>query len=297
MPQDRYGIAVILNAGSGTGTSDAVREQVEGLIRASGREVVITVANGDQIGGAVKAALDGGASVVVAGGGDGTVNAVATELVDGAIPLGILPLGTLNHFARDLGIPLGLEEAIHVVLAGKTKWVDVGEVNDRIFLNNSSLGLYPSIVRLRERRPAHGVMKWTVALGATVKALRHNQILEVDLKVDGQEMSRATPIVFVGNNEYKMKGFQAGTRESIDRGLLALYVVNTTGRMAQIKLAWRVLLGTAEQAAELDVIRTSGASVRSRRRHLHVSYDGEVAEMRSPIKYQVRPAALPVCVP
>ena len=100
----------------------------------------------------VRAAVRRGATVVAAGGGDGTVNAVASVLVGTETTLGVLPLGTLNHFAKDIGIPLEMEEALAVLRDGKVQHVDVGTVSDRIFINNSGLGLYPDMVFNRERR-------------------------------------------------------------------------------------------------------------------------------------------------
>lgn len=289
--------AVILNAGSGTGQAEAASQKIEQQLRAAGAEVAVTLASdGPAMSKAVSQAVSQRVTAIVAGGGDGTVNAVASELLGKDIPLGVVPLGTLNHFARDLKLPLEIEPAVELVLAGRTMRVDVGEVNGHFFLNNSSLGLYPAIVRLREQRPAKGLMKWAVAAWATIKALRHNMILSVDVEVEGKRLTRQTPIVFVGNNEYKMAGFEAGTRESLSNGLLAVYVVNTVGRLGQLKLAWRVFTGTAEEADALDVIRTAATTIRSRRRALHVSFDGEIGLLESPYEYRIRPAALEVLV-
>ncbi len=290
-------VVVILNGGSGTGQAETVRNQIEELFRNAGRAVLTIVpAEGQGITKAVEDAIASGPAAIVAGGGDGTVNAVASRLLEHDIPFGVIPLGTLNHFARDLKLPLKVDDAVGVILAGRTVRVDVGQINDRTFLNNSSLGLYPAIVKLREQRPAKGLLKWAVAAGATAKALRHNQILSVEVEHEGKTLVRQTPVVFVGNNEYKMVGLAAGTRDSLSQGQLAVYVVNTVGRLAQLKLGFQVLLGTAERTDELDVIRTSAATIRSRRPSLHVSYDGEVETMTGPFKYRILPKALAVFV-
>lgn len=289
-------IAVVLNADSGAGKAAAAQSQLEEVFRAAGREVVTTVTSGDRLPSAVREAVAAGASVVVGGGGDGTLNSIASALVGGDIPLGVVPLGTLNHFARDLELPLEVEAAAAIVLTGHTVRVDVGEVNGRIFLNNSSLGLYPAIVKLRELRPAKGLGKWAVAIWATIKALRRNMILSVRLEVDGQSLSRRTPVVFVGNNQYTMAGFQAGQRDSLTGGRLAVYVVNTVGRMQHLRLAWKVLTGGAHRSDELDMRLVSEATIESAHRVLAVSFDGEVADMPGPYHYRVRPKALPVCL-
>ena len=153
-------IAVVLNDSSGTGDCAAQAKQLEEIFAEAGREARVKVARGgDQIRTFIESAVGDGCEVLVAGGGDGTINTAASVLVDRDIPLGVLPLGTLNHFAKDLGIPLELEEAARVVLEGTECRVDVGEVNGRVFVNNSSLGVYPAIVRLRERYQATGLGK------------------------------------------------------------------------------------------------------------------------------------------
>lgn len=120
-----------------------------------GLDADITLAqSGAEMIATAEQALRDGAPIVVAGGGDGTINAVASVVVGSGTPFGVLPLGTLNHFAKDLNIPLELDAAIANVAQGVPHQVDVGEVNGRIFLNNSSLGLYPDIVRDRESSSA-----------------------------------------------------------------------------------------------------------------------------------------------
>ena len=145
--------------------------------------------------------------VIVAGGGDGTVSTVAAALVDTDICLGVLPLGTLNHFAKDLGLPLDLEAAVRCIATGVTSRVDVGEVNGRVFVNNSSLGLYPDIVRDREQQQKRfGRGKWHALLRASIAALRRYPFLQVSLAVEGRERAYRTPFVFIGNNAYRMEG-------------------------------------------------------------------------------------------
>ncbi|HZI75575.1 MAG TPA: diacylglycerol kinase family protein, partial [Gemmatimonadales bacterium] len=139
--------AIVLNDSSGSGDSAKSAQQLSEIFAEAGREARITVARGgDQLRTAMKEAVKRRCETLVAGGGDGTINTAASELVDSDIPLGVIPLGTLNHFAKDLGIPIDLAGAAKVVLEGARCQVDVGEVNGRVFLNNSSLGAYPAIV-------------------------------------------------------------------------------------------------------------------------------------------------------
>ena len=290
-------IAVVLNAGSGNGTAPKVAEQLKGIFAEAGREARITLAKGGaEIDTAMQRAVEDGCEALVVGGGDGTINSGASAVVGREIPLGVLPLGTLNHFAKDLGIPLDLEEAAKVVLDGVVCKVDVGEVNGRIFLNNSSLGVYPAIVRLREKYRATVGGKWIAALWAGLTVLRRRPFMAVRIVAEGETIVRRTPLVLVGNNEYQMSGIDAGSRESLARGRLALYVINAERRPGLLRLAWQVLL-KGEQAKEVDLVTVEEATIETRRRHLQVATDGEVFTLESPLSYRIRPAALRVFVP
>ncbi|HEU4776905.1 MAG TPA: diacylglycerol kinase family protein [Telluria sp.] len=260
---------------------------------------VTLAASGKDMTSAAKAALADGLPIVVAGGGDGTINAVASVLAGTDTRFGVLPLGTLNHFAKDMGIPLTLDDAIATIARGIAKRVDVGEVNDRVFLNNSSLGLYPDMVRDREKQQRRlGRGKWLAALWATLGALRRYPFLNVRLRLaDGEEHARRTPFVFIGNNEYTMQGFSIGERTRLDGGRLSLYVAQRPGRLGLLRLAWSALRGRLAQERDFDVLGTESMQVDTRHKHLPVATDGEVTVMATPLRYRIRPRALNVIVP
>ena len=291
-------IAVVLNATSGRGTAPKVAERLKEIFAEAGREARISLATGGaEINAAMRRSVEAGCAILVAGGGDGTINAGASAAVGREIPLGVLPLGTLNHFAKDLGIPLDLEEAAKVVLEGVVCKVDVGEVNGRLFLNNSSLGVYPAIVRLREKYRATVGGKWIAAVWAGLTVLRRRPFLAVRIVADGESIVRRTPLVLVGNNEYQMSGIQAGSRESLARGRLAIYVLNAEQRPGLLRLAWQVLLKGAERVKEVDLITVEEATVETKRHRLQVAADGEVFSLQAPLSYRIRPGALRVLVP
>ena len=291
--------AAVFNDSSGSGDWTAAAKKVEEIFSAAGREVRVTVATGGgrHLREAAERAASDGCEALVAGGGDGTVNLAASVAVGRDIPLGVLPLGTLNHFAKDLGIPLELEDAVRVILGGVTCRVDVGEVNGRVFLNNSSLGVYPAIVRLRERYRASGRGKWVAALWAGLTVLRRNPFMAVRLIVQDEATVRRTPFVFVGNNEYRMVGLQAGTRDSLTRKHIAVYVLNADRRVGLVRLAWQILLKGVDEVKELDELTVTEATIETRRPRLQVALDGEVVVLDSPLEYRSRPAALRVYVP
>lgn len=271
-------------------------------MREAGIDVTFAMlSEGDDVAAIVADWIESGVDVVVAGGGDGTVNAVAAAVLGRDVTFGVIPLGTLNHFARDLGIPLDAAEAARVIVSGHTLNVDVAEVNGRIFLNNSSVGLYPRIVQLRERYRARGIEKWIVAAWATLRVTRTSKPLRVRLHVERQRVSRTTPLVFIGNNEYRMAGFDAGTRESLTGGRLAIYVVETSGRMGLLRLFWRILTGKAQGSSELAMLHATEAMIElpahAAMTQLPVALDGEIDSLQLPLHYLIRPGALRVAVP
>lgn len=291
-------IAVVLNASSGHGAAVKVATHLTETFAAAGRGTRITLAKrGNEIRAAVQRAVEMGAETLVVGGGDGTVNIAASAVVGREIALGVLPLGTLNHFAKDVGIPLNLEQATRVILEGVVCKVDVGEVNGRVFLNNSSLGVYPAIVGLRKRYQAGGLGKWIAALWATLTVMRRHAFMTVRIIAQEKAMVRHTPFVFVGNNEYRMVGLQAGSRESLAGRRLAVYVLNAERRLGLLRLAWDTLRKGVDQVEELDLLTVERATIETRRRRLQVALDGEVVILESPLEYRIRPAALRVHVP
>lgn len=254
---------------------------------------------GSEMVDAARAAVAAQVDVVVAGGGDGTINAVAGVLVGTGRAFGVLPLGTLNHFAKDIGIPLGLDDAVANIATGKPVDVDVGEVNGQIFLNNSSLGLYPDIVRDREKQQHRlGREKWVAACWATLGALRRYPFLNVHVQLDdGTRRLRRTPFVFIGNNEYTMQGFSIGERKTLNGAKLSLYIAQRPGRLALFRLGWSALCGRLAQERDFDVITANNLNIDTRYTRMRVATDGEVTVMVTPLHYRIRPGALRVIVP
>jgi diacylglycerol kinase family enzyme len=288
-------VAVVLNDSSGTGDCAPRAKRMEEILTRAGREGRVTVARGGaQLRSAMESAVREGCDLLVAGGGDGTINTAASVLMGHDIPLGVLPLGTLNHFAKDLSIPLELDDAAQVALQGTECRVDVGEVNGRVFLNNSSIGVYPAIVRMRERYQATGLGKWVAALWSSLVVLRRNPFMAVRITVDEVAAVRRTPFVFIGNNEYRMAGLHAGSRDTLVGKHLAVYVLNAERRIGLLQLGWQVLVKGVDQVKELDLLTVDETTIETRRPWLSVALDGEVVPMRSPLEYRIRPGALRV---
>jgi YegS/Rv2252/BmrU family lipid kinase len=294
------GFEVIINCAAGGRPDTEAGRAVEEAFASCGAEARVRLAReGKELTELASAAVSNGARAVVAGGGDGTVGAVASALVGTGKALGVLPLGTLNHFAKDLRIPLEVKEAARNVCEGRAVLVDVGEVNGRIFINNSGLGLYPHIVRHREKlQEREALGKWSAFVRAALAVLRRYPFLNVRLNADGKEIIRRTPFVFVGNNEYEVEGTQIGARARLDEGRLSLYVAHHTGRLGLIRLALRALFGRLRQSKDFDALSVEEIWVETRKpKRLYVATDGEVNVMTTPLHYRVLPGALRVIVP
>jgi len=291
-------VEVIINASSGVSDNERLREQIANLFGAGGISVHISLAKStSELIEFARRAAAGDAAIIVGGGGDGTINAVASALMGTDKTLGVLPLGTLNHFAKDLKIPLDVEKAVATIIEGHAVQVDVGEVNGRIFLNNSSLGLYPSIVHQREQKQKLGQGKWPAFVWATFGVMRRYPFLDVRLNADGKEFSSRTPFVFIGNNEYEMESFDIGGRSRLDAGRLSLYFSHRTGRLGLLGLGVRALLRRLHQAEDFVRLTTAEVLIETKRSRVRVSTDGEVNMIRPPLRYRTRPGALRVMVP
>ncbi|MBK6722469.1 MAG: diacylglycerol kinase family lipid kinase [Acidobacteria bacterium] len=278
MPQ----IEVIVNAGSGSvleGETD--KTLTERFIALGVRANVRLAKSGEEILSLAKIAADSDAEIIVAGGGDGTISAVATEACRAGKTLGVLPLGTLNNFSKDLNIPPDLKSAIKVIVDGETQTIDLAKVNDRIFINNSSIGLYPRIVRKREQQQRLGYGKWRAAAWATLRMFRLSPFLTVRIELDGRSFERKTPFVFVGNNSYEMDLYNIGRRPKLDDGKLSVYFLHRGGRWGVIMLLFHTLTGRVKQWRDFEEVSTDSISIKTRRKRISVAFDGEVSTLET----------------
>src|SRR6202035_2250089 len=189
---------------------------------------------------------------VVVGGGDGSIRTVASVLAGSDVPLGIIPLGTLNHFARDLRIPVFADRAVAVIASGEQRYVDVGEINGKIFINNSSIGIYPYLVLERERRRRRKrLSKWSAIVLALPRAIRHLPLFQLRVRIQGFVETCRSPCVLIGNNEYRLTVPAFGRRDRLDRGELCLYVAKAQIPLLLFWLACRCILGLLDQQRDL----------------------------------------------
>ncbi len=289
---------ILLNRESGTAGEPAGNELRDKFEAHGTRAEVVSPSPGDDLERAARRALADGGKVLVAAGGDGTVNAVAGALIGSGAALAVLPLGTLNHFAKDLGIPADLDGAIEVACRGQVRAVDVGRVDGRVFVNNSSLGLYPQLVRAREgvtQRLGRG--KWPAFGWAFWQVMVRYPFLDVRVTVNGSERTYRTPVVFIGNGSYELAGLSLGTRQALDAGHLSVHIVVSAGRLALLGLALRALVGRLNEARDFATFTAKHVEIATRRSTIMVATDGEVSRMPTPLAYESIPGALAVLVP
>jgi diacylglycerol kinase family enzyme len=242
--------------------------------------------------------LEDKVDALIVGGGDGTISSAAEICARAGRPLGILPLGTRNHFARDAGLPLDLIEAVAVIARGRTRRVDMGCVEDRRFINNSSLGAYPRAVEYRdELRARLGLRKYVAAMFATVRAFTHYPPLKAVLVINGRRLSRATPFIFVGNNIYSVDLFSWQFRKQIDAGKLCVYTASTEGLRGFLRLFWLSMINRLDQSRDFETHIASEFTIHIAKPRVRVANDGEVLRFTPPLRYRIDPNALEIFVP
>ncbi len=300
---------VLLNSGAGSANKMAAR--VEKAFAGCGVGVTVRQLSGSEVGAAARDFVAGttakpprsgapqsNSEILVVAGGDGTIGAAVAAVAGSDIPLGILPLGTLNHFARDLGLPLDLDKAVAVVAEGFVRRVDVVELNGRLFVNNSSVGLYPFMVAQRDAEQKRtGRSKFLATLPAALRALLGASWHRLDIVAAGERKSVRTPCLFIGNNPYETGLASFGTRKALDRGELSIHVVRQQTRLGILLLPFRIALGLVDPSRDVETFSAADLEVNSRRRHLRVSLDGEIATLQTPLRYRSRPKALCVFAP
>lgn len=294
---------VVLNRGSGRGSADEARQAIEAACRAAGRPLTLrTIDRTHRVPElareAVESALAQG-GIAVAAGGDGTINAVAHAALRAGCAFGVLPQGTFNYFSRVHGIPAPIEESLQSLLTGTPQPVQAGEVNDRAFLVNASLGLYARMLEEREDFKARfGRRRWVAFGAALATLLKGFRTWTLTVSAGGGTQVLRTPTLFVGNNalQFEQVGVEEGQAVE-EGGALAAIALEPLGRLAMIGLVMRAAMGRLGSASkvrsfafrEIEVQAAAGAP---QRRRVRVATDGEVQWMDMPLRFRVSPRPL-----
>lgn len=289
-------MTVLVNPTAGGAQSDPSGDIAAAFAASGVTPHVVTLQPGDDVERLAREAART-SDVVVAAGGDGTVNTVAAALRGTTATLGVVPAGTLNHFARDLKLPTAMPDAIGTIVAGRTVQIDAAEVNGHLFVNNSSIGVYPNAVTIREQLRASGYRKWTAMAIAVWRVFRTYRGLHVQMMVNGRAISTRTPFVFVGNNEYTIEGLRVGAREHLTSGQLYVYLAPRIHTRQLPRFVLRSLFGLSDVDGAFEIIPTTELTITSASvRRLTVSLDGETIPLTLPLHYQACPGALRVIV-
>lgn len=289
-------IAAIINTGAGSFPDEALLNRMREAFGRRGVDARVLAVKGNSLHATARSLLDEGFDVVVAGGGDGTVSTVAAELVGADAALGIIPLGTLNHFAQDLGVPADLDGAVELICSGAASKVDVGWVNGFTFINNSSLGLYPDQVRLRQRWRRR-IGKWLALVLASLAVLVRFPSLQITAKLNGRRIGRRCPLVLISNNEYSFEPGKLTQRGRLDEGLLGVSLLNDVSRAGLLRIAFHSLVYMLEDETSFESHKAAEAIIMTRRKRVRVALDGEVYKLTPPLVYRSIPGGLKVIAP
>jgi diacylglycerol kinase family enzyme len=293
-------IPILINREGGAAAGDdGLAAKVETACRDIGLAAEVRLLAAGEIAVAVEAHAD--RDRIVIGGGDGTVQSAAAALIrlgsDAA--LGILPLGTRNHLARQLAIPLDIAGAMALLAQSDVRRIDVGQVNDHIFLNNASIGMYPELVRSRdEEERRHHIPKWIaniLAARAVLRRLRHHRL---QVEAHGRAQVIRTPLLFVGNNVYSLEAGHIGQRAALDAGKLSLFALATHSRLSVLWFALRTLVGRADPEQDFAALETSRELiVRAHAATIQIALDGELRWLQTPLRFASLAGAVRVIAP
>ena len=293
---------VVLNEDGGTlrdrdvgGFADTTRQTLEDL----GHSVRIVTVAGDGVEAALAEAAAGPADIVMVGGGDGTVSAAAARLAGSGKALAVLPAGTMNLFARSLGIPLDLDEAVAALGGGKIVAVDVATVGDRIFVHQFSVGLHAKLVRLRQKKSFGSRLgKMRASLTAGLSALLRPPRLQAELVIDGHALTVRTAGIGITNNLIG-EGYRLPYAAQPDGGVLGVYVTRAWRRRDLARLFFGILLGRWRRNRHVDVLEAREVTVRllAHHRRFGCAIDGELAPLATVTRIAILPGALKVVRP
>lgn len=285
---------ILMNSASGKHDGNDVRLEIENAFAQAGRRFSIEAVDDtpslkSKTRDVVQRARVEGA-VVVAAGGDGTINTVAEATLGSGCCFGLIPLGTFNYFSRAHGIPSDVRAACKILLGERAFAVQVGLLNDRVFLVNASLGLYPELLDEREQAKRQLGRSRLVALGAALKTLlRQHPNLCVDLQTNELRRPIVTRTLFVGNNRLQLERVGIPASELVEQHRLMAVLVKPTGSVGAFRLLLNAALGRLGEVDEVVSFALEALTVRprTRQRAVKVAIDGEVSWIEPPITFRV----------
>lgn len=293
-------IPVFVNSSGGAASRlrDALVPTVQEAFHKAGLDADVQVIKGSEIAAAVGEATS--EPLIAVGGGDGTIGCAAGAIADGGgkATLAILPLGTRNHLAGEIGLPGDLAQVAELITAGATRTIDIGRVNHRAFINNASIGFYPDMVESRDAARKRGLPKWIANIPAAVHVLGRARHHRLHLRLKGSEQRIRTPMLFVGNNRYALELGRVGKRAALDDGKLSIYAVESGTPLRLVGIALRTMLGRADAAHDFSALaEVESFEVEAHQGSIRIALDGEVLRLTSPLRFAVQSKALRVIAP
>jgi diacylglycerol kinase family enzyme len=289
---------VIMNRNSGADNKEALIGEIETAFTAHGWKVEFVLAGRRDLRRQTQQAVSQAPGTIVVAGGDGTINTVASACVEANRPLGLVPAGTFNYVARNLGVPTEVSEAVAVIVNGQVRDVDIGEINGRIFLNNAGIGLYAQMLEQREHdKRRFGRSRMVAFLSGMRCLLRLHPLFAVELVADGQMDRHLTTTLFFGCNALQLEHFNASAAECLRHQKLAVLSLKLRSRWEVTVAAFVGLMGRLDSVNTTNAFCASTVRVQTRRRVLKVAIDGEVVLLRSPLDVTLRLDALHVFAP
>lgn len=295
---------MVLNRSSGSGDPDATQQAIRLACSAAGRRCeLIVVDHGSELESAAARAVklaQEQSGVVVAVGGDGTLNAVCQSVVGQGVPFGVLPQGTFNYFGRAHGISQDTEQSMRDLLDARLEHISLGRVNDRYFLVNASLGLYPRLLEEREQyKQRYGRSRWVALYAALITLAKAHRQLDIQLDYGGKQQNMRTPTLVVCNNPLQLEhiGIEPALPDDRDHLIALASRPVSTGALYMIML--QGLLSRMGEADNVISIGFENMKVRlgSRSRLVKVAVDGEILRMRTPLQFSIAPGVLPLLIP
>lgn len=297
MPERHY--HVIFNPNAGTAlTAGITTGTLSELFTAAGLSFEIDDDDDEPLGERIRRALQGPAEVIVAAGGDGTVLAVAEALLGSDKALAVLPLGTLNGLARDLGLALDIRMAVQQLPSLEARAIDIAEVNERPFLHNVIIGLIPSIAVGRELVRGGGTRKKLQFVSFMLRRFARAKRIALALRLDETvtRIERVQTLV-VANNSYDQRFGAIMARRRLDRGTLTAYLIRSFKVRDAARLAFEMALGRWRDDPVIEYEKVKSLTVASKKKRLLVTMDGEVLTLETPLVFSVRPRSIEVLAP
>ncbi|MCB9948321.1 MAG: hypothetical protein H6842_10890 [Rhodospirillaceae bacterium] len=292
------GTHVVLNYTAGTlKTMDAgaVAERIRTVLSERWPDLSVDLVDSAGIGPALSALRDRRPAVVIAGGGDGTVRGVVETFAGTATAVGVLPLGTMNLVARDLRMPLELEDAIAALRDAREDRIDVGVANGRIFVNHISFGIHPWVIRQRERYTINSKLaKKLATLRAFLRAWWRLPRIRLGITADGQTRWVTSSLLFVACNRFGDGAGIPPVRDDLRGGRLGIYLAKPESRMGLLRLGAEVAAGGWNTSSQFDAMRSPDCEIKGRRSKITAAMDGEIVRLTSPVRCRIEPDHLTV---